>query len=603
LRRPAVVSIDLGPEVRARIEPHIFDALFDYVREHRSGSEALSITSAKEILALALPRYRELIAEAVPPGIAEPLPAREVGVALHDWLHAASVHFRREGARDFREAVALAEPARTERLWGSLFSGRLLPRLLAEGVLREPVDPQRLEISDILVESVRLWVHDVAARMGRDPEVAAASFFLDAEAELEANITWRGQVLRLRGRPDALLIDRGAGHVEVVEYKFGAQGQLELQIAQTLLYLALINAVKGPGIEHARLQLFRMEVEAPVSKEAAPQSEFHPAADAAFDGYVGNHAAVRRLKIECTLALREGQPPRMPINWMFCGPGGLGKTELARRVAKALGLPLVDIPARNVKNVDELLERVDATLDAAGRKFEEAGTESGFPRRKYPPLVIFLDEIHEMGKKADAFLNFFEPREKRAVGKSVIGDFKDATILGATTDVGKLPAPFLTRFRQIDLSPYSADEVATIVRPTLTNTGAKPDDAVALQLARMSRLNPRVALDRAAEVVRMNQFNARQYPLSAEGLRRVSGEMWNVDDDGLRASDHQYLRALASGRKGISALTSLLPVGKEEIEKVIEPYLLQLELIRKTEGGRELTELGRLKVQPSAARP
>jgi holliday junction DNA helicase RuvB len=46
-----------------------------------------------------------------------------------------------------------------------------------------------------------------------------------------------------------------------------------------------------------------------------------------------------------------------------------------------------------------------------------------------------------------------------------VGDFKDATLLAATTDKGLLPGPFLSRFRIIDLVPYTAEEVAAIISP------------------------------------------------------------------------------------------------------------------------------------------
>src|SRR5258708_29257667 len=72
----------------------------------------------------------------------------------------------------------------------------------------------------------------------------------------------------------------------------------------------------------------------------------------------------------------------------------------------------------------------------------------------------------------------------------------------------------------------------------------------------------------------------------------MASETWQVDDRGLRPSDLAYLRALGTCRRGIAALTQMLPVGQDEILNVIEPYLLQLELIRTTGAGRELTEIG-----------
>ena len=564
---------------------------------------------------MALPHYREMVAGAAGPMAAiGPVPLHGVGTLLHSALHEATRFFRREGAGDFRMAQRVENThERARHLWHAVFTRRLLAWAQASGKLEDPDDAEAL---DVVMESAKLWVRDVAERITsrHDTEIAPAMFFLDTETDLRATVEWQGRRLLLRGRPDALIINRESRLPEVIEYKLGQQGQMEYQIAQALLYLALVNAVKGPGLETARLQLFRLEAESPPDAatdqpEAGPveisstasagvgspvsiatPTGFPPKVEEAFAGYVGNAAAVRRLKIECTLA-RQQDPPCMPVNVMLCGPGGLGKSELARRVARALGVAFVDVPASRVKDVDAFITLVDAALAARGESATETGTDSGLPRLTYPPVVIFLDEIHLLGRRADLFLNVFEPRERRAVGSKAVADLHGATLLGATTDKGRLPAPFLTRFRMVDLMPYSAEEVAEILRPAFRSYSV--DDAFLVALASMSRSNPREALQRADELLTHHRFDPATYPLSPAGLDRMASETWQVDERGLRASDLAYLRALGAGRRGIAALTQMLPVGQDEILNVIEPYLLQLELIRTTGAGRELTEIGR----------
>lgn len=594
--KPQLYSLELGPDLRRRIEPSIFDALFGYIAKHPAakqvgGTPSLTVSQAKEILEIALPQYREKVAASLGQGVQEGFaPFKEIGILVHQWIHSSVRFFRREGASALREALQEpAEEQRFARLWGALFSRSLLRDIQTSGLLEKR---ESLESCDLAVECLRLWVQDLARKLScvRAEAFSPGVFLLDTEAELQGVIEWKGGRLHLRGKPDAILLNLATGHPEVCEYKFGLQGQIELQIAQVLLYLRLVNAIKGQAVKVGRLEIFRVVPE----PEEGPGSEFPQQIDAAFAGYIGNHAAVRRLKVECTLALRQGSPPRMPVNLMLCGPGGLGKTELARRVAKALDLPLVDIPAGSVRDVDGLLERVDATLRTRGLEPVEIGTDSGLPLLKYPPLVIFLDEVHELRRKADAFLNMFEPKEKRAVGKKVMGDFKDAAILAATPDKGLLPGPFLTRFRIIDLVPYTAEEVAAIIRPVFQNEGKAMDEAFLVGLAKRSRLNPREALERAKEMLSHHRFDGHAYPLTQQGLERMSAEVWQVDEHGLRRIDYKYLKALESNPKGLNALVSLLPVGREEIVNVIEPYLLQLETIRQTGSGRELTERGRL---------
>ena len=62
---------------------------------------------------------------------------------------------------------------------------------------------------------------------------------------------------------------------------------------------------------------------------------------------------------------------------------------------------------------------------------------------------------------------------------------------------------------------------------------------------------------------------------------------------GLDAMDHRYLRCIAlnygGGPVGIETIAAALSEGKDAIEEVIEPYLLQQGFIGRTPRGRVLT--------------
>ncbi len=585
---PKLIDFQIGPELRAKVEGHIFDAVFNHVRGMtdivaQQGVPVISVTKAKEILVAALPQYRDSVSRSMPShGASDPLPAstQAIGRTLHAWLADAGHFFSHEGAESLRAAIKLGDAdERFARVWGDLFTGRLVSHIQQAGLLEQG----KLQLCDILVECTKLWIRDVLAQLDAvDSELDPAYFFLSTETDLEATLEWSDQKLIVRGRPDGVILSPKSRRPEVIEYKFGVQGQLEVQIAQVVFYLALLNATHGPGLENASLKLFQVK--------GGGKTDFPPSVEAAFEGYVGNEGAVRRVMIEATVA-RQNDPPRMPVNMMFCGPGGLGKTELARRVAQALQLPFVDIPARNVRNVDELTDFVRRELATHDLSPVEAGKDSGLPLLRYPPLVIFMDEVHELGRRSDAFLNFFEPKERRAVGKEEVGDFSQATILAATTDRGRLPDPFLTRFRMVDLVAYSPQEVAKMIEPLFAEYA--PSSGFLETLATMARANPRVAKERAGEIITHFRFDAHLYPLTEDGLLRLADEIWHVDRFGLTKIDYEYLRALSSGPRGLGALTSLLPVGADEIRNVIEPYLLHTELVTQTSSGRRLTESGR----------
>ncbi len=604
--KPELLVFEIAPELRDRLKPRILGALFDSVseipsRRRTSGPPLLTVTEAKERLAEKLPVYRDPVGAALPREwrnlAVAPL---EVGNTLHEWIGSAVGFFRRDGAQILRDAIRNKSGEDLyQHVWHSLLQRKLAALARSSGML---LDDSGRRVCDMVVECAKLWTRSLCEDVGsRNPaEFSPSAYFLDLESDMEGTIrSETGQKIRLRGRPDALSFDQVAGELRLWEYKFGRQGQYELQVAQVLLYMELVEAVKGSSCKKGLLAVFRPIEDESVTDEVRRQlgartasPPFPTKVNNAFEGYLGNEAAVRQIKIDLTLALRES-PPRMDENIMFCGPPGLGKTELARRVARCLGTPLVDVNATTVKTLDHLVSMVDATLESTGHGAEQAGESSGKPVLKYPPLVLFIDEAHELRKKAAQYLNFFEPKDRRCNTSSSVCDFGAATILLATTDKGKLPRPFLTRFRIVDLCGYSAEEVGLMLLDCFRAHKKEVSQSICLALARVGRLIPRIALERAKDYLKKHEFSSDDYPLTQEGLTRMMTEFWLVDEQGLTLNDVEYLRCVSNSPKGLSMLVSLLTYGKEEIETVVEPYLLEIGAIRRTARGREITETGR----------
>ena len=67
----------------------------------------------------------------------------------------------------------------------------------------------------------------------------------------------------------------------------------------------------------------------------------------------------------------------------------------------------------------------------------------------------------------------------------------------------------------------------------------------------------------------------------------------DVDHAGLDALDHRYLKCIAlnfgGGPVGIDTIAASLSEGRDAIEDVVEPYLLQLGFLNRTPRGRLLT--------------
>ncbi len=603
---PDLMTLEITSEVRGAIQDKVFEALFRSIRDlpprqtGRKGTPSITVTHAKERLAMALPEYRDVVGRAVPVNWSDlGFTAIQMGTVLHEWIDEGSSFFRREGADCIRSGLQEStEEAFFQHVWSCLFTRKILAQVQSSEMLR---DENGVQVCDLVIESLKRWACHVCSHLWGLPSNSfnPSAFFLDTETTLATELEYRGEKIHLRGKPDAVFFDQRRSQIHVWEYKFGQQGQVELQIAQVLLYMSLVEAAKGCACTSGYLTFFRVIEDTTADAQTAlffenrePKEPFDPQVQKAFEGYIGNDHAVYQLKVRLTLGLRQ-DTDKTGVNFMFCGPGGTGKTELARRMAAALGTPFVNIPATAFRNLDELVQKIDSVTEESGTTPEQIGTDSGMPLLQYPSLTVFIDEVHTMAKKADAYLNMLEPKERRAVCKDRVCDFKKVVFLAATTDKGKLPAPFLSRFRIIDLRPYTLDEMCEIVRLRFVQAGKSVSQVVCEALARVGRFVPRVALERASQFLEYHEFSPQTYPICADGIREMMEASWNVDFNGLTSNDQAYLEVLQTGPKGFNALATVLSCGKEEIERVIEPYLAQLGAIRLTGRGREITEIGR----------
>ncbi len=604
--KPEIFKLEITSDLRDKLEQKVFSTLFDNIdelpplRRTKEGIPSFTVTEIKERLKVLLPTYATEIGQyfQITPKD-NSIDAFDVGNRLHDWLKETILFFRREGAESLREGLSMPDPDDTYQfVWGSLFHRKLISLAQSSGLLKNDSD---IEKCDILIECIKLWVKEICNNLKKLDlkKFSPSVYFLDLETQLNAILSFGNKKIHLRSRPDAITLNQDNGEICLWEYKYGNQGRYELQIAQVLFYMSLIEAAKGIPCKRAILWSFSPYEEILPEKTREdikfeePAPPFPAEVDDAFTGYIGNELSVRKLKVKLTLATKK-EPRKMPDNIMFCGPAGLGKTELARRVALCLKLPFINIPATSFHNLEQLVSEIDRTLKTHNLETEKCGTDSGKPKLKYPPLVLFIDEAHKLSRKADEFLNFFEPRERRAVVKEFVGDFVDATLLLATTDKGTLPSAFLTRFRMIDLLPYSIEEVGKIISDEFKKKDVAIKDDVCLGIAKVGRLVPRLALSRMGDFLEHNEYRAGTYPFSMDGLQNMLREVWQVDENGLTTNDYLYLECVKEQPRGILVLNNLLPCQIEEIRNIIEPYLMQINAAKSTKRGRTITEYGRM---------
>lgn len=285
-------------------------------------------------------------------------------------------------------------------------------------------------------------------------------------------------------------------------------------------------------------------------------------------------------------------PPVLAETILFTGPASTGKTLFSTAIAESLRLPYVEVTGTMLASIDKLFDQIDSALVERGLRYSDSGRRGGLPFREYPPLVVFVDECHQLKRSVqDALLTMTEPSERTAKLGSFIADMSKTTVLLATTDSAKLAKPLKTRAREIRLKPYTRDEVAEIVGRD--NRGWSLE--VRRLIAMAGRMTPRVAKERAKDLRRiLQQDHSGGRPSEALVLGVMTDE-WGLDRLGLSEQDHTYLRLLLDSRgpAGLSNLASRMDLEPEQLELDIEPFLVSMGLVERTSKGRVLTGDGR----------
>jgi Holliday junction DNA helicase RuvB len=264
---------------------------------------------------------------------------------------------------------------------------------------------------------------------------------------------------------------------------------------------------------------------------------------------------------------------------LFVGPPGLGKTTLAQIVSRELGV------------------NFRAT---SGPVIAKAGDLAALLTNLEDRDVLFIDEIHRLNPAVEEIL--YPAMEdfqldliigEGPAARSVRIDLARFTLVGATTRTGLLTTPLRERFGiPIRLEFYEVHELEEIVRRGARLLGLALTAEGAPESARRARGTPRVA---GRLLRRVRDFASVEGVAAAVDAKLADGALaqLEVDNRGLDALDHRYLRCIAlnygGGPVGVETLAAALSEPRDAIEEIIEPYLLQQGLIARTPRGRLLT--------------
>ena len=259
------------------------------------------------------------------------------------------------------------------------------------------------------------------------------------------------------------------------------------------------------------------------------------------DECIGQTRVISALKIGLQAARERGDALD---HVLLHGPPGLGKTTFANVIATEMAAGIVT---------------------TSGPALERGGDLMGILTNLNRGDVLFIDEVHRLPRAVEEFLypamedfcvNFVI--EKGAHARSLRYTLRPFTLVGATTRAGLLSSPLRDRFGiTLHLDFYPVEELTRVVHRSASILGVAVTD------------------DGAAEIAR-------------EAL-----EFEGVDSLGLDAQDREVLRTViqvyGGGPVGIEALAATLNEEVDSLVEMVEPYLLKIGFLTRTQAGRRVT--------------
>lgn len=314
----------------------------------------------------------------------------------------------------------------------------------------------------------------------------------------------------------------------------------------------------------------------PLKYKQFTDKEFRPNS---WDEYIGQKTIKQNLQLLLTAAKQRLQ---LPEHILFYGAPGLGKTTLAYLIAEETGREM----------------RI-----TSGPVIEKAGDLVSLLTNLNSGDILFIDEIHRLNKNLEEIL--YPAMESGQINivlgkgpsaRSIQLDLSPFTLIAATTRVAGLSSPLRSRFSGgiFKLEFYKDEDIEQIIKQSANKIEVKIPGEAIKEIALRSRSTPRLANYLLKRCRDYSQVHKRD--LDRDSVQKAL-QILGIDDYGLSESDREYLRVLGEkfkgGPVGVKTLAVALHEEIDTIESVIEPYIIKIGFVERTQQGRKLTEDGK----------
>ena len=268
-----------------------------------------------------------------------------------------------------------------------------------------------------------------------------------------------------------------------------------------------------------------------------------------------------------------------PVRMLISGPASEAKTTLSKIMADILGIPFAQLDGTQLKNSGQLANAILECMAKMRLLPEKPFQKADITAYTVPPMVILIDEAHEMSNEMqNALLKPTEADDGMLIAGRIVLNCRYATWIMATTNPGEFNGPLATRFSyRIRMYRSSPENVSEIVRRRFEKK--KFTKEICDRIVYYAGQIPRVALLFAEKV----QLHAASQKLSLMEAVEAVARRDRIDEFGMHYDWHRLLYLLDQHEEHgllLRELVSYLECDEAELKKEFLPALMSKPVCR-----------------------